>query len=165
VASPSPTEVKVRTIDDIVETDGLLFVFYAIVCDLRTVIEGSDREFWQFDGDGFSNAEVTFTGQESGNLRHSLTPTVYCLSTTDSLVSNSSNGKMSDEKNLRSLGVRIREIRKELSLSQEALAERAEIHVNHLRRIELGQANPTYLVLLRLSRALDVPLPKLLSSV
>lgn len=72
---------------------------------------------------------------------------------------------MSDKKILRSLGERIREIRKDRLLSQEALAERADIHVNHLRRIELGQANPTYLVLLRLSSALEVPLPKLLSSV
>ena len=72
---------------------------------------------------------------------------------------------MPDEKILRSLGDRIRELRKERSLSQEALAEGADIHVNHLRRIELGQANPTYLVLLRISGALDVPLPRLLSSV
>ena len=78
---------------------------------------------------------------------------------------NTSNDKMSDEKILRSLGDRIREIRKDRLLSQEALAERADIHVNHLRRIELGQANPTYLVLLRLSGALEVPLPSLLSSV
>jgi len=72
---------------------------------------------------------------------------------------------MSNEKILRSLGERVREIRKDRALSQEALAERADIHVNHLRRIELGQANPTYLVLLRISHALDVSLPKLLSLV
>jgi transcriptional regulator with XRE-family HTH domain len=72
---------------------------------------------------------------------------------------------MADEKILRRLGERVREVRKERALSQESLAERAEIHVNHLRRIELGQANPTYLVLLRLSRAFDMPLAKFLSSV
>ena len=69
---------------------------------------------------------------------------------------------MSDEKLLRVLGERIRELRKDAVLSQEALAERAEIHVNHLRRIELGQANPTYLVLLRLAKALGSTLPRLL---
>jgi len=69
---------------------------------------------------------------------------------------------MSDEKILRVLGERIRELRKDSALSQEALAERAEIHVNHLRRIELGQANPTYLVLLRLTKALGRTLPQLL---
>lgn len=69
---------------------------------------------------------------------------------------------MSDEKILRLLGERIRELRKDNALSQEALAERAEIHVNHLRRIELGQANPTYLVLLRLAKALGSSLPRVL---
>lgn len=69
---------------------------------------------------------------------------------------------MSDKKILRPLGERIRQLRKERSFSQEKLAELAEIHVNHLRRIELGQANPTYLVLLRLSEALEIALPRLL---
>jgi transcriptional regulator with XRE-family HTH domain len=77
-------------------------------------------------------------------------------------VSNVLIGKMSDEKILRSLGERVRELRKDAALSQEALAERAEIHVNHLRRIELGKANPTYLVLLRLARALGTSLPRLI---
>ncbi len=71
--------------------------------------------------------------------------------------------KMSGKKSLRLLGERIRELRKERLLSQEKLAELAEIHVNHLRRIELGQANPTYLVLLRICAALDVTLPQLLT--
>ena len=69
---------------------------------------------------------------------------------------------MSDEQTLRLLGERIRKLRKDNGLSQEALAERAEIHVNHLRRVELGQANPTYLVLLRLAKALGTSLPRLL---
>ena len=72
--------------------------------------------------------------------------------------------KMSGKKSLRLLGERIRELRKERSFSQEKLAELAEIHVNHLRRIELGQANPTYLVLLRICSALDVPLAELLTA-
>ena len=71
-------------------------------------------------------------------------------------MSNYSIGKMSDKKLLRALGDRVRELRKEGNLSQEKLAEMADIHVNHLRRIELGQANPTYLVLLRIARALGV---------
>lgn len=71
---------------------------------------------------------------------------------------------MSDAKILRLLGDRVREMRKERGLSQEALAELADIHVNHLRRIELGQANPTYLVMLRLAAALGISLPRLLPS-
>ena len=41
--------------DDIVEADRLIFVFCPIVCDLGAVIERSDREFWQFDGDRSSD--------------------------------------------------------------------------------------------------------------
>jgi transcriptional regulator with XRE-family HTH domain len=77
-------------------------------------------------------------------------------------VSNQSGGKMSDEEILKALGGRVRELRKQRALSQETLAELTEIHLNHLRRIELGQANPTYLVLLRLAAALKTPLPRLL---
>jgi len=69
---------------------------------------------------------------------------------------------MSEKKNLRVLGDRVRHLRNERSLSQEKLAELADIHVNHLRRIELGQANPTYLVLIRIAAALDVTLAKFL---
>jgi transcriptional regulator with XRE-family HTH domain len=79
-------------------------------------------------------------------------------------VSNSSIGKMAEQKLLHALGERIRELRKERELSQEKLAELADIHVNHLRRIELGQANPTYLVLWRLARAVEIPLQRLLPS-
>ena len=67
-----------------------------------------------------------------------------------------------EEKLLRALGERIREVRKEKKYSQETLAELAEIHVNHVRRIELGQANPTYLVLSRLAKALAMSVQKLL---
>lgn len=77
-------------------------------------------------------------------------------------MSNPRIGKMSDEKLLRELGERIRRLRNEQSLSQEKLAELADIHVNHLRRIELGQANPTYLVLFRLAAALELTLTNLL---
>lgn len=69
---------------------------------------------------------------------------------------------MSDQKLLRELGARVRELRNGHGLSQERLAELADIHVNHLRRIELGQANPTYLVLVRLATALELALAKLL---
>jgi ribosome-binding protein aMBF1 (putative translation factor) len=89
-------------------------------------------------------------------------PTVYCLLLIDSLVSNWPIGKMSDKKLLRALGDRVRELRKERKLSQEKLAEMADIHVNHLRRIELGQANPTYLVIVRIASAVQLPIAELL---
>lgn len=62
----------------------------------------------------------------------------------------------SDANLLRALGKRVRELRKERSYSQEKLAEHAGIHENHVRRIEGGTANPSYLVLMKLAKALGV---------
>jgi len=62
----------------------------------------------------------------------------------------------SDANLLRALGKRIRELRKEREYSQEKLAERAGIHENHVRRIEGGTANPSYVVLVKLAKALGV---------
>ena len=62
----------------------------------------------------------------------------------------------SDASLLRSLGKRIRELRKARGISQERLAELADVHENHIRRIERGEANPSYLVTLRIARALGV---------
>jgi transcriptional regulator with XRE-family HTH domain len=62
---------------------------------------------------------------------------------------------------LRSLGKKIRELRHEHGFSQERLAELADIHENHVRRIEGGTANPSYLVLVRIGRALGVGVAEL----
>lgn len=63
---------------------------------------------------------------------------------------------VSDASLLRALGKRVRELRKERGYSQERLAELADIHENHVRRIEGGTANPSYLVLVKLANALGV---------
>lgn len=63
---------------------------------------------------------------------------------------------------LRSLGKRIRDLRHDRGLSQERLAELADIHENHVRRIEGGTANPSYLVLVRIAKALGVTFAELL---
>jgi transcriptional regulator with XRE-family HTH domain len=62
----------------------------------------------------------------------------------------------SDAAMLRTLGKRVRELRHERGFSQEKLAELAAIHENHVRRIEAGTANPSYLVVARIARALAV---------
>jgi Predicted transcriptional regulator with C-terminal CBS domains len=62
----------------------------------------------------------------------------------------------SDAAMLRNLGKRVRELRRERGYSQERLAELADIHENHVRRIEGGTANPSYLVLVRIARALGI---------
>ncbi len=64
---------------------------------------------------------------------------------------------------LRALGKRVRELRQERGYSQEKLAELAGIHENHVRRIEGGTANPSYLVLIKLANALSVSLGEFLA--
>jgi transcriptional regulator with XRE-family HTH domain len=62
----------------------------------------------------------------------------------------------SDAAMLRALGKRVRDLRHARGYSQERLAELADIHENHIRRIEAGTANPSYLVVGRIARALGV---------
>ncbi len=63
---------------------------------------------------------------------------------------------VSDASLLRSLGKRVRELRKQRGYSQEKLAELAGIHENHVRRIEGGIANPSFVVVVKISKALRV---------
>jgi transcriptional regulator with XRE-family HTH domain len=62
----------------------------------------------------------------------------------------------SDAAKLRALGKRVRDLRHGRGYSQEQLAELANIHENHVRRIEGGTANPSYLVVARIAHALGV---------
>lgn len=57
---------------------------------------------------------------------------------------------------LKKLGNRIRELRSERGLSQEALAFDAGVAVNSIATIERGEANPSIAVLLSISRVLKV---------
>lgn len=54
------------------------------------------------------------------------------------------------------IGERIQELRKSLKLSQEQIAEKADISPNYLSRIECGKENPTLDMLIKLSKALGV---------
>ncbi len=56
------------------------------------------------------------------------------------------------------LGGRIRELRRGLKLSQEALADRAGLHWTYVSDLERGQQTPTVDVVNRLARALGVTL-------
>lgn len=53
-------------------------------------------------------------------------------------------------------GLRIKELRRSKQLSQEQLAERADINSKYLSRMERGTENPTLDMLIKLSTALDV---------
>jgi transcriptional regulator with XRE-family HTH domain len=48
-------------------------------------------------------------------------------------------------------------------MTQEQLAFEAEIDLTYMGGIERGRRNPSLLVMVRIAKALSVPLPKLLS--
>lgn len=56
---------------------------------------------------------------------------------------------------------RLIQLRRERALTQQALADAVEIHVNQIRRYEAGQAQPTLEALIRLAKALHVTLDSL----
>ena len=69
---------------------------------------------------------------------------------------------MRDDEILKAFGKQLRELREQSGLSQEKLAEFADVHRNHEGLIERGGANPTLLMIVALARALKVRPAKLL---
>ena len=67
---------------------------------------------------------------------------------------------MAYEVNIR-LGRRIKRLRKELRISQEKLAERANIHRTYMGRIERGESNPPVYTVYKIAKALKKPLKDL----
>lgn len=63
---------------------------------------------------------------------------------------------------LTSLGGAIAKRRTELAMSQEDLAQKAEVHRTYVSDIERGVRNVSVLTLQRISDALDIPLGALL---
>ena len=55
----------------------------------------------------------------------------------------------------------IRQRRKQIRLSQEALAFRADIHPTWISRLESGRVNPTWGNMRRIAVGLKLPLPEL----
>jgi transcriptional regulator with XRE-family HTH domain len=54
-------------------------------------------------------------------------------------------------------------LRRQKGLTQEELAFEAKINLTYMGGIERGKRNPSLLVMVRIAKALSVPLPKLLS--
>ena len=54
------------------------------------------------------------------------------------------------------IGMRIKEIRRSKGLSQEQLAEKADINSKYLSRMERGTENPTLDMFIKLSNALEI---------
>lgn len=65
------------------------------------------------------------------------------------------SAKLDADQNLAKLGAAIRARRMALSLSQEALADYAEIDRSHMGKIERGERNVTFLNILRIANALQ----------
>jgi transcriptional regulator with XRE-family HTH domain len=62
----------------------------------------------------------------------------------------------------RLLGGAVRALRERHGLSQAELAARAGLRRHHLAAIERGEVDPTFLTLVRITRAVPVPLVELM---
>ena len=62
---------------------------------------------------------------------------------------------------LNALGRRIAELRNKRGLTQEKLAELTNYSTNHIAKLESARTNPSFELLVNLSRALDVELKEL----
>ncbi len=59
------------------------------------------------------------------------------------------------------IGKRIQELRKAQGLSQEDVAEKADISPNYLSRIECGKENPTLDMLIKLATTIEVEMQEI----
>ena len=74
------------------------------------------------------------------------------------------SAKLDHNKDLVAFGATIRTQRKAAGLSQEALADLAEIDRSHMGKIERGERNVSLLNILRIARAIGTKPSELLSS-
>ncbi len=66
---------------------------------------------------------------------------------------------------MKQFGLAVRERREALGISQEELATRAGIHRNYCGEVERGLRNVALLNMLKLAKALGVPLSKLVEGI
>jgi transcriptional regulator with XRE-family HTH domain len=66
---------------------------------------------------------------------------------------------------LTAFGTRLRELREERGLSQEKLAEMADLHRNYVGQLERGKSNVSLLTIVKLARSLNVKPVKLVELV
>ncbi len=70
---------------------------------------------------------------------------------------------MDDKEFLKSLGERIRSLRKSRNMSQELLAELSELHPTHISKLERGVVKIYVTNLNKIARGLNIPLSELLN--
>jgi transcriptional regulator with XRE-family HTH domain len=68
-------------------------------------------------------------------------------------------------RSLSALGLNLRRLREAKELTQERLGERAELDPTYISGIERGVRNPSVLSLVRVAKALKVPLTELCEGV
>lgn len=61
-----------------------------------------------------------------------------------------------DEEGLKLLAKRLKEVRSEKKMSQEDLADKSEITLSQIARIETAKTNPTVSTIFKISRGLEV---------
>ncbi len=64
-----------------------------------------------------------------------------------------------------SIGKKIKQLRIEAGLTQEAFADRAEIHRSHIGEIERGEVDIALSSLMKVSQALGVTISKLIQGI
>jgi len=67
------------------------------------------------------------------------------------------------DKDLKLIGKRIQQIRKNAGLTQERLAEKAWMHSKYIGQIERGEINTTLETLIKIAVALNMPISELLN--
>ncbi|KAF2512108.1 helix-turn-helix transcriptional regulator [Flavobacterium zhairuonense] len=61
-----------------------------------------------------------------------------------------------DEEGLQSLAKRLKEVRSEKKMSQEDLADKSDITLSQIARIETAKINPTVSTIFKIARGLEV---------
>ncbi|WP_010492980.1 helix-turn-helix domain-containing protein [Paenibacillus elgii] len=72
---------------------------------------------------------------------------------------------MENNEILKSIGARIRDLRKERGMSQESLGEKGGFHYSYIGQIERGEKNIALLNLVKIATALEVSVTQLFSYV
>lgn len=72
------------------------------------------------------------------------------------------NKNLKNLKTCTNFGRRLARLRNAQGLTQEKLAEKADIHWRYLQKVEAGTSNPSLVVLLKIKKALNCAWEKLL---
>ncbi|PZR34105.1 helix-turn-helix domain-containing protein [Caulobacter segnis] len=72
---------------------------------------------------------------------------------------------MAANDDLAALGREIRRRRKAIALSQEQLAELADLHRNYVGFLERGERNPSFTTILKLARSLGITAASLMGDI